>query len=675
MLTKVLQHSDPLQRGIKADLSSGKLCKTRPSQDAIYYWDTVVQEVVLDSLGEYLPRVSEDKENHLALFSKYRGKSELCSTSNPLDERGVASDEKRGLLRGIDEIESKLTDKRIDPNAKIILQKFMLPDPEKLPEFYRLSGGRLLIIWGCETNRMDLLPAREAIEKLKIDPGYKVVARRTMPLFKKWLLPLLIFLLIAILCLLIANESCDSGSPIQTVEENTSPKTKTTEKDGSGPEGPNGENESDGSGKIIEPSQDDPSNQSDQQEENGDPKNPDGTVISEKEYLVWLPTLIDDQQFHATTLAGFSEDGMSVFLAEPDDNERGSHTFPPNANFTQAALSMEDGYPSLKIQISGQTIKSYVIGLFYPDYSKVLGNQKNDSAPIVSSGMPDLSQNSHRHWKNLCAPTAGANLLWYMSQKPHIVHHKSLSPFVSFAKNPAFERMLKHSGDPQPSAADFLIHGLNAPMNNPLPQSLSGRMKSSDKGTKIEDLASGMIGYLNDYDQQYGWEVSFENLDKDEVPSLMKKIIQNRTAALLMLKINTPPEIRKTLIQIKAVAQEKTSNQEEDALPSQDLKIQLISGSEKNYSNKMIGGRLQVRDGRMPNSSLTNIKWLIGNDGKWQKLEGDGQIIDFRRPKGSYSIGVIAVNSDGKGVNASAVVTLDAKETQQVTPSVTVKQR
>jgi hypothetical protein len=89
----------------------------------------------------------------------------------------------------------------------------------------------------------------------------------------------------------------------------------------------------------------------------------------------------------------------------------------------------------------------------------------------------------------------------------------------------------------------------------------------------------------------------------------------------------------------------------------------------------MIGGRLQVRDGRMPNSSLTNIKWLIGNDGKWQKLEGDGQIIDFRRPKGSYSIGVIAVNSDGKGVNASAVVTLDAKETQQVTPSVTVKQR
>ena len=220
-----------------------------------------------------------------------------------------------------------------------------------------------------------------------------------------------------------------------------------------------------------------------------------------------------------------------------------------------------------------------------------------------------------------------------MSQKPHIVHHKSLSPFVAFAKIPSFMRMVKHSGDPEPSAADILIHGLNAPMDNPFPQSLSGRMKSSDKGTKVEDIANGMIGYLNDYDEKYAWDLSFENLEGNKVPLLMKQILQNRTAAILLLKIDTPPEIKKTLIRIKAVAQEKTPREQEDAIQSQDLKIQLISGSEKNYSNKMIGGRLQVRDGRKPNSSLTNIKWLIANDGKWQKLEGDGQIIDFRRPK------------------------------------------
>ena len=136
------------------------------------------------------------------------GKSELCSISNPIDERGVAADEKRGLLKGIEELEAKISDKRIDPNAKIILQKFLLPDPEKLPEFYRLSEGRLLIIWGCETNRLDLLPAHEAVEKLKVDPGYKVVARRSWPFFKDYLLPLLIFILIALLCYYLANQGC-----------------------------------------------------------------------------------------------------------------------------------------------------------------------------------------------------------------------------------------------------------------------------------------------------------------------------------------------------------------------------------------------------------------------------------------------------------------------------------
>ena len=79
----------------------------------------------------------------------------------------------------------------------------------------------------------------------------------------------------------------------------------------------------------------------------------------------------------------FSEDGMSVFLAEPDDNKRGSHSFPPNASFTQASLSIEDGYPLLKLQISGQIIRSYIIGLFHPDYSDVLDNQKSNSAPVA----------------------------------------------------------------------------------------------------------------------------------------------------------------------------------------------------------------------------------------------------------------------------------------------------
>ena len=60
------------EEGIEADLASGVLRKTRPAQDGIYYWDLAFQEVVLGSLGNYLPRVKEKIIKKIGLFSKFR---------------------------------------------------------------------------------------------------------------------------------------------------------------------------------------------------------------------------------------------------------------------------------------------------------------------------------------------------------------------------------------------------------------------------------------------------------------------------------------------------------------------------------------------------------------------------------------------------------------------------
>ena len=109
-------------KGIKVDLNKGLIKKSKPAQDEIFYWDIGAQNVIIASLGKYLPRVSEDKETKTGLFSKYRKKVELCSTSKALDERGVAKEEKLGLLEGIEQLEQKSKDPKIDPNAKLILK-------------------------------------------------------------------------------------------------------------------------------------------------------------------------------------------------------------------------------------------------------------------------------------------------------------------------------------------------------------------------------------------------------------------------------------------------------------------------------------------------------------------------------------------------------------------------
>ena len=376
----------------------------------------------------------------------------------------------------------------------------------------------------------------------------------------------------------------------------------------------------------------------------------------------------------------------TVYLAEPDDNSQ--HQFPPKSEFTSSKASIEQGYPALRTRISNREYLSYIIGVMYPSYAKPPQTSSGNQRLYLAAKMPDLSQNAQPHWKNLCAPTSGANLIWFMSQSTYLVPHPEINPMNTF-KDEHFVNSPPINTKAEKHAADYLVYGLKNYAK--FPKSLATRMQTTEKGTSVENIAKGMLSYLNEYESKHTWTPSAKDLTTENTLPLLKDILKTNGAALLFLKLETPPEGNEPLIEIQLKADSKTNNgkeeegltQEEQSdeapIDSQDdqaskskLVIELVQGSES-YSNGQITGKLLARDVLKPNSKLTGISWHIAQGGKWDRVKGDGQIIDFMRPKGVYLIGLEATNSKGLKVSTTAIVQLNAKETQKVTPSIIVK--
>jgi hypothetical protein len=227
-------------------------------------------------------------------------------------------------------------------------------------------------------------------------------------------------------------------------------------------------------------------------------------------------------------------------------------------------------------------------------------------------------------------------------------------------------------------AADYLVYGLKNYAK--FPKSLATRMQTTEKGTSVENIAKGMLSYLNDYESKHTWTPSAKDLTTEDTLPLLKDILKTNRAALLFLKLETPPQGNEPLIEFQLKADSKTNNgteeghidKKDDQASESKLVIELVQGSES-YSKGQITGKLLARDVLKPNSKLTGISWHIAQGGKWDRVKGDGQIIDFMRPKGVYLIGLEATNSKGLKVSTTAIVQLNAKETQKVTPSIIVK--
>ena len=183
-------------RGI--ELSLDEYTKLRAFQGGGWFWDHESQQVIRDSLGEFLPRVEEHSDPNGALFQHFAGGTEVASKSRAVGQQmdRVPKSQLDRLQRAVEALKRKTQDAKTDPNARQIIERFRLPDPAKDPELYRLYGSpwnrKLLVLWGCERESGTSLAPFSALSKMPVEPVTATWLRR---------LPLLVSLLLLLLLL------------------------------------------------------------------------------------------------------------------------------------------------------------------------------------------------------------------------------------------------------------------------------------------------------------------------------------------------------------------------------------------------------------------------------------------------------------------------------------------
>lgn len=168
---------EPTKHGLLA--RAGDYEPLRAFSQGGYYWDKVPQKLVLESgLAEFLPPVEteEDDRGKYGRFHNVQGQRELLSRSKPIGRRGIPPRQLERLKEAIEDFQRKGGTERAQPQNRELIERFQLPDLDRNPELYRLTGPwwnrRLQILWGCERARDSSLPATIAAGKLKEDSLY-----------------------------------------------------------------------------------------------------------------------------------------------------------------------------------------------------------------------------------------------------------------------------------------------------------------------------------------------------------------------------------------------------------------------------------------------------------------------------------------------------------------------
>ena len=208
------------KQGIRLNL--GTYCKIRSYQGGGEFWEHQNQQVLLQYLGEFLPRAVENEggKTGTVLFTHLvDGKDVLCQSTELGANGGSASEKQLTRLRdAVAALKAKESDPLIDPNARKLIQAFRLPDPQKDSELYRIVSGsprQLLVLWGVEKEHNSALAPQAAVARLSAGPS------NGGPW--KWIIGLLILLLITGLAWRFLNDSrkptvADSGTTMPLVE-------------------------------------------------------------------------------------------------------------------------------------------------------------------------------------------------------------------------------------------------------------------------------------------------------------------------------------------------------------------------------------------------------------------------------------------------------------------------
>lgn len=182
-------------QGIEVPLSEYN--RLRAFQGGGWFWDHDNQQVIRETLGDFLPRVEERRDRGGALFQHFVGGTEAVSRSQAVGAQmnRVPRAEYQRLQRALENLKLKAQAPNTDPNARKIIEKFCLPDPAKDPDLYRLYGSgwnrRLIVLWGCEREEGSSLAPGSALNKIAVESPAATLFRR-LPMLLGWLLLLLL---------------------------------------------------------------------------------------------------------------------------------------------------------------------------------------------------------------------------------------------------------------------------------------------------------------------------------------------------------------------------------------------------------------------------------------------------------------------------------------------------
>ena len=150
-----------------------------------FYWDAAAQGLIRSELGEFLPAVERGNDNTGA-YGRFRtssGGSECVARSRPLGKGQVPADQVSRLQSALARFKQIASAPTTQPDNRILIEKFQLPDPAKDAELYRLVGShwnpQLQIIWGCERDPGSSISAKDAVDRLPVDRAHQF--KRAIP--------------------------------------------------------------------------------------------------------------------------------------------------------------------------------------------------------------------------------------------------------------------------------------------------------------------------------------------------------------------------------------------------------------------------------------------------------------------------------------------------------------
>jgi hypothetical protein len=207
---------------------------------ALIYLDLANRPILQEKYGKYFPEVKTDRPFRQATFTKIIDDKEICGKSIPVHEaikKGQLTQEDwdqefKKLCKLQKSVYESYKEPGIIPNARLLLEKYRLPNKEWTPDFYRYykdsaSGkGYFIIIWGFVSENQQIPEDPPPTPHKKPPPSPPSPPPKKPPAWKKWLiLALLALLLLGVAAFFLLRNAPPvitlKGNPYMTIVKGT----------------------------------------------------------------------------------------------------------------------------------------------------------------------------------------------------------------------------------------------------------------------------------------------------------------------------------------------------------------------------------------------------------------------------------------------------------------------